>query len=94
MMKNPEHPTIQKITKKVQNILEDKMKKGEITKEIIISEFEMIKAKLQEAFGDMFNDALGGRRADLPANVLLGNSSEARRARMLARLQRKYKERK
>jgi hypothetical protein len=57
-------------------------------------DIEAIKVKVQAAFGDMFNDMLGGRKADVPAQVLLDNSPEARRARMVARLRRKVGERK
>jgi hypothetical protein len=52
-------------------------------------DIENIKVKIQEAFGDMFNDMLGGRKADVPASAILGNTPEARRARMMARLRRK-----
>jgi hypothetical protein len=88
------NPTIQKVMKKVQGILEEKLRKGDFTKEMIVQDFETIREKLKAAFGDMFNDMLGGRRADVPTQVLMGNSPEARRARMIARLQRKVKERK
>jgi len=57
-------------------------------------DFENIKVKIQEAFGDMFNDMLGGRKADVPSNVIISNTPEARRARMLARLRRKLNENK
>jgi hypothetical protein len=43
-------------------------------------------------FGNIFNDAIGGRKADVPSSVMIGNSPEARRQRMLARLQRKVQE--
>jgi hypothetical protein len=42
--------------------------------------------------GDMFNDMIGGRKADVPASVIMGNTPEARRARMMARLRRKVAE--
>ena len=50
--------------------------------------------KVQEAFGDMFNDMLGGRKADVPSAAILGNTPEARRARMIARMRRKVQENK
>jgi len=88
------NPVVEKIMKKIQRILEDKVRRGEFTKEMLVQDVEAIKVKVQGAFGDMFNDMLGGRQAEVPAKVLLSNSPEARRARMVARLQRKVQERK
>jgi hypothetical protein len=92
MLKNPEHPTVQKVVKKIQGMIEEKIRKGHLTQQTIVSEVEAIKAKVIGLFGNVFNDALGGRKADVPAAVMLGNSPEARRQRMLARLQRKVRE--
>ena len=92
MIKNPEHPTIQKVVKRIQSMIEDKIKKGQLTQQVIASEVEAIKAKVMSLFGNVFNDALGGRKADVSSAVLMGNSTEARRQRMLARLQRKLRE--
>jgi len=93
-MQNPNNKMMETITKKIKDELDKKLKKGEFTKEMLVRDIETIKVKLQEAFGDMFNDMLGARKSDVPSQVILGNSPEARRARMLARLQRKVKERK
>jgi hypothetical protein len=87
-------PVMEKLMKKIKTILEDKVRKGEFTKEMIASDIETIKIKVQAAFGDMFMDMLGGRKADVESKVILSNSPEARRARMLARMQRKVAERK
>ena len=92
MLKNPEHEQLQKISQKVQNIMKDKIKRGEFTQQTIINEVEAIKAKVIGLFGNVFNEALGGRRGEVPAGVLTGNSPEARRQRMLARMQRKLRE--
>ena len=88
------NPAIEKIMKKVKSALEDKIRKGEFTKEMLARDIEAIKVKVQTAFGDMFMDMVGGRKANVPPQVVLGNSPEARRARMVARLQRKLGERK
>lgn len=92
MMKNPEHPVMKRILGRIQTKLQDKMKRGEFTQETIVREVEAIKAKIQSLFGNMFNEMLGGRRSDVPSTVLMGNSPEARRQRMLARLQKKVRE--
>jgi hypothetical protein len=92
MMKNPEHPVMQRIIGRIQGTLQQKMARGEFSQQQVVSEIEAIKAKIQSLFGNMFNDMLGGRRADVPAAVLTGNTPEARRQRMLARLQKKQRE--
>ena len=91
IIKNPEHPKIRKVVEKITNLIKSKLQRGEITSAQIKEEVEAIKAKMTSIFGNMFNDALGGR-GDIPAAALLGNSPEARRQRMLARLQKKQRE--
>lgn len=92
MIKDPENPAIKGTIQKIQKIIEDKVKRGEINQQVIIQEVETIKAKVVGLFGNIFNDALGGRRAEVPATVLMGNTPEARRQRMIARMQRKLQE--
>lgn len=94
MFRNPEHPVVQKITTRIKSILEQKLHSGEFSKETIVHEIELIKNKLRDAFGDMVNGMFGmdTREDSTPADVLLSNTPEARRARMLARLQRKQKD--
>jgi hypothetical protein len=92
MVRDPENPTVKKLVTKIQNLLKSKMQRGEITQQQITAEVEGIKAKITSLFGDMFNDALGLNRGDTPTAVLVGNSPEARRQRMLARLQKKQRD--
>jgi hypothetical protein len=92
MMKNPENPAMKRIVGRIQKTLQEKMQRGEFNQQQIVSEVEAIKAKIQSLFGNVFNEMLGGRRADVPATVLMGNTPEARRQRMLARLQKKQRE--
>jgi hypothetical protein len=93
MMKNPENPAIKKIITKIQNTIKDKIRRGEFDQNTITREVEAIKAKIMSLFGNVFNEALGGRRqGNVPAAAIIGNSPEARRQRMLARLQRKVQE--
>jgi len=88
------NPIVENIMKKIKTTLEEKVRRGEFTKEMLAADIEAIKIRVQAAFGDMFTDMLGGRKADLPPQVILGNSAESRHARMVARLQRKLAERK
>jgi hypothetical protein len=92
MIKNPEHPTIKKIITKIQTMVKAKMQRGELTQQQMVSEVEAIKAKVTSIFGNAFNEALGLNRGETPAAVLVGNSPEARRQRMLARLQKKQRD--
>ena len=89
-----QNPAIEKIGKKIKNLLEEKVRRGEFTKEMLSADMHTISLKIQTAFGDMFNDMLGGRKAAVPGQTILSNSPDARRARMVARLQRKLAERK
>jgi hypothetical protein len=94
LFRNPEHPTIQKISTRIKGILEQKLQSGEFSKEVIIHEMELIKNKLRDSFGDMVNGMFGidTREDSTSAEVLLSHHPDARRARMLARLQRKQKD--
>jgi hypothetical protein len=94
MVKNPEHPVSAKIIARIQTIIKAKVQRGEISQRQIEAEIEQIKTKLTSIFGDMFKDAmgLGGGGAEVPPTVLMGNSPEARRQRMIARLQKKQRE--
>ena len=91
-LKDPNHPTIKKIVTKFQNLIKSKIESGQITQSQIMTEVEAIKAKVTGLFGNVFNDMLGGTRSNLPSTVLMGNSPEARRQRMLARLQKKQRD--
>jgi hypothetical protein len=88
------HPGIQKIQSDLKALMEEKSRTGEFTKEIIMRDLESIKLKVQELFGNAFNDILGTRKADVPSEMITGNTPEARRARMIARMKRKLKEKK
>jgi hypothetical protein len=94
IVKNPEHPVCKKIIAKLQKILKDKVQSGSITPEDLSSEIEAIKAKLMSVFGNAFNEMLGGGKTGAPPSALLGSSPEARRQRMLARLQKKQRDKK
>jgi hypothetical protein len=92
--KNPDHPICKKIISKINSIIADKIKTGYITQQQLSSEVEAIKAKVMSVFGEAFSNILGGTKSDVPTSALLGNSVEARRQRMLARLQKKQRDKK
>lgn len=88
MFRNQEHPTMKKIVSKIQAMIQDKLQKGAFTQQQLINEIEDIKRKIQGLFGNMFNEMLGGTRSEIPVEYLRGGSPEARRARMLYRMQK------
>lgn len=94
IIQNPEHPIIQSTIEKLKRTLTQKLQQGNFTQQQFQREIETIKAKITSVFGGMFNDMLGGNRAAVPSSVLMSNSPEARRQRMMARLQKKVRDRK
>jgi hypothetical protein len=96
MVKNPEHPVTKRAISAVQKMIEQKMRTGSLKKEDFIREIEMLKEKFKHSLGrlfkqEFFGEAAGGAgdRPTPSAAELTSNHPEARRARMLARLQRK-----
>lgn len=99
MFRNPtEHPVLQEIMSRAQMILEDRIRSGKINQQELVREIETIRAKFQSAFGRYLNEAIvgdaGGGTTGNTSRQILSNGPEARRARMLARLQKKQKLRK
>lgn len=92
MLKDPSNPKLKKIIDKIQKFIKTKIERGEITKNQIVVEVESIKAKITSVFGNMFLNTLGGGNGGINSADMMGNSPEARRQRMLARLQKKQRE--
>uniref|UniRef100_A0A6C0HKT8 Uncharacterized protein n=1 Tax=viral metagenome TaxID=1070528 RepID=A0A6C0HKT8_9ZZZZ len=100
MIKNPDHPVTKRAITSVQVLIEQKMRNGSLRKEDFVGEIEMLKEKFKQSIGKVFKTELFG---DAPAGAgqpvrtaqeLTSNHPEARRQRMLARLQRKLAEKK
>jgi hypothetical protein len=92
MVKNPEHPVTKKAIQSVQGLIEEKMKRGSLRREDFIAEVEMLKEKFKHSLGKLFKSEFFGdtsTRETQTAGILMSNHPDARRARMLARLQRK-----
>ena len=98
MVKNPDHPVTRRAITSVQVLIEQKMRNGSLRKEDFIAEIEMLKEKFKNSIGKVFKTELfGDAPAGGPAHTaqeLTSNHPEARRQRMLARLQRKLAEKK
>jgi hypothetical protein len=97
MLRNPQdNEALKELMDRARMILEDKVKTGKINQQELAKEVEVIRAKFQSSFGKYLNEALLGEetgpRTGNTAQQILSHHPDARRARMLARLQRKQQE--
>jgi hypothetical protein len=98
MLQNPqENETLKEIMDRARMILEEKIRSGKLNQEELRRDIEMIRAKFQSSFGKYLNEALLGEAAEgnttgNTANQILSNHPDARRARMMARLQKKQQQ--
>ena len=97
MLRNPQdHEGLKDLMDRAKSILEDKIKTGKVNQQELAKEIEVIRAKFQSSFGKYLNEALlgeeTGERTGNTAQQILSHHPDARRARMLARLQRKQQE--
>lgn len=95
MLRSPENPIMQRAMNVVGGFIEGKIRDGKLKKEDLVHEMEMLREKFKHSLGKIFKESIFGEsaRETQSAEVLLGSSPEARRARMMARLQRKQRER-
>ena len=98
MLKNPqEHPGLNQLMERAKSILEERVNSGKINPNELRRDIEMIRAKFQSSFGKYLNEAIlgddGGDRTGNTSAQILSNHPDARRARMMARLQKKQKTR-
>jgi hypothetical protein len=97
LLRNPQgSDALNDIAERAKGILEDKLKTGKINQQELVREIEMLRAKFTSTFGKYLNEMVvgdggGGTTGNTSAQIL-SHSPEARRARMLARLQKKQKE--
>jgi len=101
MVKNPNHPVTKRAIAAVQGAIEQKMRSGSLRKEDFVAEVEMLKEKFKDTIGKVFKTELfgdtpaaGGAGTPHTAQEITSNHPEARRQRMLARLQRKLAQKK
>lgn len=97
MLQNPqENEALKEIMDRARMILEDKIKTGKINQDELRRDIENIRAKFQSSFGKYLNQAVLGEDAGNTTGntpqVILSNHPDARRARMLARLQKKQQQ--
>jgi hypothetical protein len=95
IIQDPENPLIKKMIAKVQGLVNEKLQRGEITKDQIVREVEQIKSKVILIFGDVFNDMIGqgGKKNRVDRPIMNTPQARAlyRRDRLRMKLQEKYK---
>lgn len=97
MLRNPQESTVLTVlAERAQDILKERIATGKINQQELVREIEMLRAKFQSAFGKYLNEMVvgdaGGGTTGNTSQQILSHHPEARRARMLARLQKKQKE--
>ena len=96
ILRNPqESPVVKELMERAQIILEEKVKSGKINQHALQQDIELIRAKLQSSFGKYLNEMVtgsAGNTTGTASQTILSSHPEARRARMLARLQKKVQE--
>lgn len=96
MMRNPsESPVLTTLMERAKEVLEDRIRSGKINQQELHRDIEMVRAKFQSSFGKYINEQVLGVQGNTTgntANQILSNHPEARRARMMARLQKRQKE--
>ena len=98
MLQNPqENEALKEIMDRARQILEEKIKSGKIDQDGLRRDIENIRAKFQSSFGKYLNQAVlgedaAGNTTGNTAQTIMSNHPDARRARMLARLQKKQQQ--
>lgn len=97
LIQNPtDNEAVKNLMDRAQALLKERIESGKINQQELIREIEMLRAKMTSKFGKYMNEMVVGAREQPAtgntAREILSNSPEARRARMLARLQRKLGE--
>jgi hypothetical protein len=97
LMRNPqENAALKEVMDRARMILEEKVKSGKINPKELQRDIENIRAKFQSSFGKFLNQAVlgedAGNTTGNTAQQILSNHPDARRARMLARLQKKQQQ--
>lgn len=87
-MKN--NAAILRLQEKFANHLQSKMRSGEVSQQALSQDIQTLIVKFQSAFGELMG--LAGRQSNVAPQVILGNSPEARRARMVERMRRKLED--
>ena len=95
-VRDPESPLVQRVMTAINQGIERRVREGRIQPGELQREIERIRALIQQTFGRVLNENLFGAAPRdgpaIPAAAFMGTGPEARRQRMLARLQKKQRE--
>jgi hypothetical protein len=97
ILRNPqESGPLNQLMERAKRVLEDRVNTGKLNPNELRREIEVIRAKFQSSFGKYLNEAIlgeeGGNTTGNTTQQILSNHPEARRARMLARLQKRQQQ--
>ena len=95
LIKNPNSPILRRATSVIGEFLERKIQTGAISKQELVQEIENMKARMTNSLRRVVGESLFGDQSagpTTPGRIMTGGSPEARRARMEARLRRRYAE--
>ena len=97
MLRNPQQSEIlNEIMLRARDVLQEKIRTGKLNQHELRRDIERIRAKFQSSFGKFLNQAVLGEDTrngtGNTAEQILSNHPDARRARILARLQRKHEQ--
>jgi hypothetical protein len=96
LLRNPQNSEVlTKLMDRAKSVLEDRIKTGKIDPHELQRDIETVRAKFQSSFGKYLNETLLGVEGNTTGNTaqqILSNHPDARRARMLARLQKRQQE--
>ena len=96
LLRNPQNSdALNGLMERAKSVLEDRIKTGKINPEELQRDIERIRAKFQSSFGKYLNETLLGAQGNTTGNTaeqIMSNHPDARRARMMARLQKRQQE--
>lgn len=96
LLRNPQNSDVlNRLMDRAKSVLEDRIKTGKIDPNELQRDIEMVRAKFQSSFGKYLNETLLGAQGNTTGNTaeqILSNHPDARRARMMARLQKRHQE--
>lgn len=96
LLRNPQSSDVlNRLMDRAKTVLEDRIKTGKIDPNELQRDIEMVRAKFQSSFGKYLNETLLGAQGNTTGNTaeqILSNHPDARRARMMARLQKRHQE--
>ena len=96
LLRNPtESSALNTLMERAKAVLEERIRSGKINQQELQRDIELVRAKFQSSFGKYINEQVLGAQGNTTGNTgaqILSNHPDARRARMMARLQKKHQQ--